>query len=194
MHSPVSVDPVARWAEKQEWITESAETAVQQGIRRAFDVFGDKAQTVRSLMHGDWLHEPIHAVMTDIPVGSWSAAVLFDSLAMVSGSKKLDAAADALVWLGLAGATGAAITGMNDWAEVKREAPRKVGAMHALLNVVATVLFGASAIARRKNGSRGTARTLGALGLVVNSMSAHLGGNMIYEHGIGVEHGKRWQD
>ena len=132
--------------------------------------------------------------MTDIPTGSWTAAGVFDALAAVTGSQKLDFAADASVVLGLVGALGASVTGMNDWAEVRRSAPRKIGAVHALMNVAATVLYGVSVFERRKKGSRSAARAWGFAGLLVVSVSAHLGGNMIYEHGIGVERGKRWQE
>ena len=190
----VSRDPLARLAERQTWITPEAEIAVQKAVRSVLGGDGAAGKQIRELLHGTWLHEPLHAIMTDVPVGSWTAAVLFDAIGAVSGKKHLDKAADALVILGLLGATGAAITGMNDWAEVKAEAPRKVGAVHAMLNVVATGLFAGSWWARRKSETRGTARALGVLGFVVVSASAHLGGNMIYEHGIGVERGKRWQD
>ena len=193
-NTTVSRDPLARFAEQQSWITAEAEIAAQQAIRSVLGGDGPGGQRVRDLLHGTWLHEPLHSVMTDVPVGSWTAAVLFDALGAIGGPRYLDKAADALVILGLLGATGAAITGMNDWAEIKAEAPRKVGAVHALLNVVATGLFAGSWWARRQRSTRGTARALGVLGLVVVSASAHLGGNMIYEHGIGVERGKRWQD
>ncbi len=83
---------------------------------------------------------------------------------------------------------------MNDWAEIKEGAPRRIGAVHGLLNIGATVLFGWSALARRRYSTRARARALAAAGYVMVSLSAHLGGNLIYEHGIGVEAGKRWQD
>jgi len=194
MAQATSKDPLARIAEQQDWITPEAEERAQDAVRAAFSVFGSKADAVRELLHGNWLHEPLHAVMTDVPVGSWTAAVLFDTIGALADSEKMDTAADALVVLGLLGAVGASITGLNDWAEVKREAPRRIGAVHALLNVGATVLFGASALARRGNKARGNGRALAALGFVVVAASAHLGGNMIYEHGVGVERGKRWQD
>ena len=190
-----SADLPARLAEQQDWIAPTAEVTVQRAVRESFDVFGDKATTVRSLLHGDWLHEPLHAVMTDVPVGSWTATVLFDGLGAVSGSRAMNAAADATNLLGLAGAAGAAILGLNDWAEIKEEAPRRIGAVHGLLNVGATVLFGWSALARRGYNTRAKARALAAVGYVLVSLSAHLGGNLVYEHGIGVEAGgKRWQD
>ena len=190
----VSKDPIARLAERQTWITTNAEIAAQKAIRSALGGDGPAGKQIREVLHGTWLHEPLHAVMTDVPVGSWTAAVIFDMLGALGGKQYFDKAADALVILGLLGATGAAITGMNDWAEVKSEAPRRVGAVHAMLNVAATGLFAGSWWARRRSGTRGTARALGVLGFVVVSVSAHLGGNMIYEHGIGVERGKRWQD
>ena len=189
-----SADPLARLAEQQNWIAPSAEAAVQKAVRDSFDVFGNKADGVRSFLHGDWLHEPLHVVMTDVPVGSWTATVLFDGIGAVFGTRTMDAAADATNLLGLAGAMGAAVLGLNDWAEIKEEAPRRIGAVHGLLNVGATVLFGWSALARRRYSTRAKARALAAAGYVLVSLSAHLGGNLIYEHGIGVEASKRWQD
>ncbi len=191
---PISIDPLARLAEQQTWISDNAEIAAQKAIRSVLGGEGPQGMKIRDLLHGEWLHEPLHSIMTDIPTGSWTAAGIFDLLGALTGSEKLDFAADASVALGLVGALGASVTGMNDWAEVKREAPRKIGAVHAIMNVAATLLYGASLFERRKNGSRSAARAWGIAGLLVVSASAHLGGNMIYEHGIGVERGKRWQD
>ncbi len=75
-----------------------------------------------------------------------------------------------------------------------RGALRKIGAVHALMNVTAALLYGVSVFERRKKGSRSAARVWGFAGLLVVAVSAHLGGNMIYEHGVGVEDGKRWGD
>lgn len=190
----VSKDPLARWIERQSWITPEAETALQRAIRGLLGGESSGGERFRELLHGTWLHEPLHAVMTDVPVGSWTAAVVFDALAAITDNETLDKAADALVILGLVGAAGAAVTGMNDWAEIEPEAPRRIGLVHAALNIVATAVFAASWWTRRQQRTRGTARALGALGFVVVSVSAHLGGNLIYEHGIGVERGKRWQE
>ena len=190
--APISKDAVARWAEQQHWLTPASEQALQETIKASFKPFGASADKVRSVLHGDWLHEPLHVVMTDVPVGSWTAAVVFDAIAAVSGSRRVDYAADACVLLGLAGAVGAAVTGANDWAEIDDAAPRRIGAVHALLNVVATGLFAWSALSRRKAATRTRARSVAALGCALVAVSAHLGGNLIYEHGIGVEASKPW--
>ena len=181
----VSKDPAARIAERQTWITGAAQDAAQTTIADVLGRIGGEG--LREALHGTWLHEPLHAVMTDVPVGSWTAAVAFDAVAAISGSDRLDTAADACIGLGLLGGVGASITGMNDWAEVKDEAPRRIGAVHALLNVAATGLFVWSLVERGRSGGRSKGRGIAALGYVVASASAHLGGNMIYEHGIGVE-------
>jgi uncharacterized membrane protein len=183
---PTSADPVARLAERQTWITDHAQSTAQNSIRNAFAPLGKAAQPARDALHGTWLHEPLHAIMTDIPVGSWTAAVVFDAVGALGHSRTMDQAADASVLLGLAGAAGAALTGLNDWAEITDHAPRRIGAVHALLNAAATLAFTASAIARRNSETRDRGRSLAILGFVIASASAHLGGNLVYEHGIGV--------
>ena len=199
MPTPISADPLARLAEQPTWPSPANEIAAQDAVRKTIETvlrpFTPDVVKARSVLHGDWLHEPLHVVLTDVPVGSWTASVVFDSLAAITGSKALDNAADASVLLGLAGAVGASITGLNDWAEIKAEAPRRIGAMHALTNIAATGIFLWSALARRKGASRPLARSLAALGAVLIAGSAHLGGNMVYEHGIGVEAGgKPWPE
>ena len=181
--SPISKDPLARLAERQNWNTPEFEIASQRFLADTLDALG--GPTLRKALHGTWLHEPLHAVLVTVPLGAWTGTAAFDAVAAISGNAGMDTAADATLVLGLAGAIGAAVTGMNDWAEVKQAAPRRIGAMHAMLNVAATGFYVASLIAR-KRGSRPTGRALGMLGLVIVSLSAHLGGNMVYEHGVGV--------
>lgn len=180
-----SKDPLARLAERQQW-TAPAEIPVQEAVHAAFAKLGPAGHTVRNLLHGTWLHEPLHAVLVEIPVGSWTGTVVFDTIAALTGSRNMDIAADATNVLGLTSAVAAAVTGINDWADTDG-APRRIGAVHASLNIVATTLFGASWFLRRKRSTRTSARVTAAVGYVVVALSAHLGGNMIYEHGVGVQ-------
>lgn len=179
----VSKDPVARFVERQRWISSGVEKKLQSSVANAVEAVGGKG--LRNALHGDWLHEPLHAVLTDVPVGAWTAAVAFDAVGALSDSRAMDKAADAGVAVGLIGAAGAAITGMNDWSEIREPAARKIGLVHAALNIVATGLFASSCVARARR-SRSSGRALAALGYVLVAVSAHLGGNLVYEHGIGV--------
>jgi uncharacterized membrane protein len=183
-HAPVaSKDPLARLAERQRWISPGAEESLQNSVSQALQRVG--GDSLRHALHGGWLHEPLHAILTDVPIGSWTATIAFDSIAALSSSSKLDSAADAAVVVGLVGAAGAAITGLNDWSEIREPAARKIGLIHALLNVAATGLFVSSCIARTRR-ARTSGRALAAIAYLFVSASAHLGGNLVYEHGIGV--------
>ena len=99
----------------------------------------------------------------------------------------MDAAADATLVLGLLGALGSAALGVNDWADTEGNAAR-IGAVHGSLNVAVLGLFGASWVLRRRGPKRRTAaRVLSGLGFVALGLSSHLGGNLVYEQGVGVQ-------
>ena len=183
----MSKDPIANLAEHQHWLA-PYEAPAQEAIRDAFNIFGEARKPVRNALHGTWLHEPLHAILVSVPLGAWTGTAVFDGLAACGAGKTMDTAADATLILGLVGALGAAITGLNDWADVDGP-PRRIGAVHALLNITSMALYGASWLRRRSSnaGSRSTARILATTGFLVISASSHLGHNMVYEHGIGVQ-------
>jgi uncharacterized membrane protein len=183
---PISRDPLARAAEQQNWLTPEFETGMQGVIHAAFDSMGDAGAQAKSFLHGEWMHEPLHAAVTDVPIGAWTATVALDSAAALSGRRELDYAADATLYIGLAGAALSAIAGLADWSEIRKPAPRRIGAVHALLNIGATALFASSCFARHRNNNRPSGRALAAAGYALVALSAHLGGNLVYGHGIGV--------
>jgi nitrite reductase/ring-hydroxylating ferredoxin subunit/uncharacterized membrane protein len=177
----MSKEPLSKIVEKQEWLNSSEET-VQNAVKEALQVTGDGT---KDFLHGKWIGHPLHVILTDIPLGSWTAAVACDAIASITDNEELDAAADATVAVGLVGALGAALTGITDWSEVDPPA-RRIGFVHALLNIGATGLFTASLVSRRR-GSRASGRGLAALGFLVATVSAKLGGSLVYEHRIGVD-------
>jgi uncharacterized membrane protein len=181
-----SIDPVARAAEQQNWLTPDFETGVQGAIQTAFNSMGEAGKQAKSFLHGDWMHEPLHAAITDVPIGAWTATVAFDSAAALTGRSELDYAADATLYIGLAGAAASAVAGLTDWSEIRDPQPRRSGAVHALLNIGATALFASSCFARHRNNNRPGGRALAAAAFALVALSAHLGGNLVYEHGIGV--------
>jgi uncharacterized membrane protein len=181
-----SVDPIARAAEQQNWLTPDFETGMQGAIHTAFQSMGEAGAKAKSFLHGEWMHEPLHAAVTDVPVGAWTATVAFDSAAALTGRSELDFAADATLYFGLAGAALSAVSGLTDWSEIRKPEPRRIGAVHALLNIGATALFATSCFARHREQNRPGGRALAAAGFALVALSAHLGGNLVYEHGIGV--------
>lgn len=185
--SHTSIDPIARAAEQQNWLTPEFETGAQNAIKAAFESMGEAGAQAKSFLHGEWMHEPLHAAVTDVPIGAWTATVAFDSAAALTGRSELDFAADATLYVGLAGAAVSALAGLADWSEIRKPEPRRIGAVHALLNIGATALIASSCFARHRNKNRASGRALAAAAYTLVALSAHLGGNLVYEHGIGVQ-------
>jgi nitrite reductase/ring-hydroxylating ferredoxin subunit/uncharacterized membrane protein len=165
------------FVERQEWL-EPVESGLQRAVAGAFDSAGPAGQSVRNFLHGVWLGHPLHPVLTDIPVGAWTAAVILD----LADEK----AADLAVQVGLVGAIGSAVTGLTDWQATDGSA-RRIGLVHGLLNAAATTLFAVSLV-KRKGRDRSTAKTLAAVGYAIAVASAYLGGHLVYRKQIGVDH------
>jgi nitrite reductase/ring-hydroxylating ferredoxin subunit/uncharacterized membrane protein len=173
---------------------ESAKRAPQPPVEERLQKLLDKAlyadgspeaQKLRNFLNGTWLGEPLHVVLTDLPVGAWTVAMVFDLLDLALDRREFASAADASIGIGLLGAVGAAVTGMTDWSDVDPPA-RRLGLIHGLLNLSGTALFATSLLLRRKE-SRRTGRIVSALGYAVMAYAAHLGGKMVYEHRVGVD-------
>ncbi|HEY1526314.1 MAG TPA: DUF2231 domain-containing protein [Candidatus Angelobacter sp.] len=162
------------------------EEKLQKAIDKALYANGNPgAQKARNFLNGTWLGEPLHVVLTDVPIGAWTVAMVFDALEMINSRHEFALAADTSIAIGLAGAAGAAITGVTDWSDVDPPA-RRLGLIHGLLNIGATTLFATSIILRKKK-ARSKGRGFAALGYALMSFSAHLGGKMVYEHRVGVD-------
>jgi nitrite reductase/ring-hydroxylating ferredoxin subunit/uncharacterized membrane protein len=143
------------------------------------------AQKVRNFLNGTWIGEPLHVILTDIPIGAWTVTLLFDGLSLIAECRELAVAADSSLIIGLASAAGAAMAGIVDWSDVDPPA-RQVGLIHGLLNLTSAALFATSLILRKKN-RRKQGRVLSALGYGVMTAAAHLGGKMVYEYRVGVD-------
>ncbi|MFF5798927.1 Rieske 2Fe-2S domain-containing protein [Streptomyces albogriseolus] len=135
---------------------------------------------VRDVLHGTWLGHPVHPMAIHLPIGSWMSAAVLD---LKPGRSRQ---ADVLVALGLAGAAPAAVSGLVDWAELRREQQR-VGLVHAAANTAAVGLYGASLVLRLTGrGAKG--RVLGYLGLTAVGVGGLLGGHLAYRQAAGVNH------
>jgi nitrite reductase/ring-hydroxylating ferredoxin subunit/uncharacterized membrane protein len=171
--------------DRQDWI-EPAADALQQGVHAAFDAAGEAGQQIKDALHGTWMGHPVHSAITDIPVGAWTAALALDALDQMTGRREFATGADGAIVVGLIGAAGAAVTGLTDWSETDGRA-RKAGIVHGLLNVAATGLYGASLVYRSRH-KRAVGRGLAALGFAVACASAWLGGELVYQEHVGIDH------
>jgi len=121
-------------------------------------------------------------ILTDVPVGAWTTAVLLD---LAGDDPTWRRAARGATAVGIVGALASAVTGLTDWHVVAGRR-RRVGLVHALLNTAALSLFaGSLGVGDRRDG--GTARALRRLGYAVATGSAYLGGWLVYDGRMGVD-------
>jgi nitrite reductase/ring-hydroxylating ferredoxin subunit/uncharacterized membrane protein len=142
-----------------------------------------KPGRARDALSGTFLGHALHPLMTDLPIGSWTSAVLLDNF----GGRESERAARKLIGLGILASVPTAATGYVEWADSAggRAGTRRVGLAHAASNVTALSLFTASYLARRR-GRRTKGRALALAGSSALAVGGHLGGHLSYVHGEGV--------
>ncbi len=121
----------------------------------------------------------LHPVLTDLPLGLWTAATALD----LRGRPQDRDASRWLVGAGLAAAGPTALTGLAEWARTGPEVQR-VGAVHAALNAVASTLYLTSYVARTRRRHRlGVATALA--GAALTGASGYLGGHLTMARKVG---------
>jgi nitrite reductase/ring-hydroxylating ferredoxin subunit/uncharacterized membrane protein len=177
---------IANSRNSENFDTMPVEEKLQRLVDKAFYAGGrPQAQRLRNFLNGTWLGEPLHVILTDLPIGAWTVAIIFDALSVILTDREVGWAADASIAIGLAGAACSAATGVADWSDVDPPA-RRTGFIHALLNIGATGMFATSLILRKKK-SRTAGRFTAGLGYALMTYAAHLGGEMVYVNRVGVD-------
>jgi nitrite reductase/ring-hydroxylating ferredoxin subunit/uncharacterized membrane protein len=159
-------------------IAEDVQPKVQEAVAAG-------GTTARNVLDGVWLEAPLHPVLTDVPVGAWTAALVFDGLDAATGKEPIRHAADASLVFGTLGAIGAAVTGLSDWRYLSGGS-RRMGVAHGLLNTIGLVLCIVSLILRATE-RRNAGRLAFLAGYSISGMAAHLGGELSYHYGLRVD-------
>ena len=171
--------PVSRTIAANGELLDSLAKAVQAPLGSFVHESGPLGQTLKDFFHGVWLGHSLHPVLTDIPLGAWTAGVVFDLI----GS---EAAADASFGLGSLAAVPTAMAGTADWLEITDE-QRRLGFVHGLLNAAALGLVVCS-LGARARGRRGLGVGLSTVGTSLAALSGWLGGELVYVLGAGASH------
>jgi nitrite reductase/ring-hydroxylating ferredoxin subunit/uncharacterized membrane protein len=169
-----------RIVDRLPWLDGLAEKT-QPKVQEAIDRGG---VTLRNALDGVWIEVPLHPVLTDVPVGSWTAAITLDAIDLVSGSKAVRNAADGALAVGVVGGFAAAAVGISDWRYLSGGS-RRMGMAHGLLNTVGLALNTTSLILRA-TGRRNAGRLAFLAGFSINGIGAHLGGELSYNYGLRV--------
>ena len=138
------------------------------------------------ILHGTWLGHPLHPVLTDIPIGAWTIAVLCDLVAAQRGPAEAAKIADALTAIGAVAAVPTAIAGVADYSAID-ESAMALATAHGLLNSAGLVLNLLS-LRDRAAGNRGRGVMFSATAFGILNLSAWMGGEMVYRKRVGVNH------
>ncbi len=134
-----------------------------------------KMPAVRDLLIGRWLGHPLHAVLTDVPIGILFLVIVFDFFTMA------EAAAWALA-VGILAMLGAALAGYADYADTDGKA-RERATLHSTLMLVALVGYVISLWLRLPvvgDIPPFGAYLLSILSFLILSAGAYVGGDVVY--------------
>src|SRR5918992_4097952 len=156
----------------------------QAGWARPFGDFNNRwvsalfrpMRPVKDFLNGKWLGHPVHGALTDLPVGIFTLAIVFDLL-------DLREAADISVWLGILGMLGAAVAGLADYSDTDGH-PRMVATVHATIMVVALLVYLVSAVMRLgAPADRTVPIVVGIVAYLLLTTGAYIGGELVYSLG-----------
>ena len=142
------------------------------------------AGPVKDALSGTWLGHAFHPLMTDVPIGTWTSAVILDWL----GGRDSGKGAQRLVGVGLAAAVPTIASGYSDWADstVGSADIRRIGLIHAAFNAAGTTLFLGSYVARRRQRTA-SGKLLGLAAISSIGAGGWLGGHLSYKQASGVD-------
>jgi len=177
-------DRIFGTVERQEWLDRVGDP-LEAALKKTFDAGGPVGKKAGDFLHGTWFGHPLHAALTDVPVGAWTTALVLDVLDdTISRRRGYSTAARHALAVGIGGAVAAAVTGLADFQHLSAR-QRRIGLTHAMLNTSALVLMTSSYMARRR-GNIDTGKALTRLGWAVMAMAAHFGGHLVYQQRVGV--------
>ena len=162
------VDAQARWATpfgdfNHRWLTA---------------LFGP-IRPVKDFLNGTWLGHPVHAALTDLPVGVMTVAIVLD----IIGQR---VAADVAVLIGVLSIVATAVSGLADYTDVDGKA-RSRATVHATVMTTALAVFAISLLIRAGNpADRVVPIALLVVGYLILTVGAEIGGDLVYLVGTNV--------
>jgi nitrite reductase/ring-hydroxylating ferredoxin subunit/uncharacterized membrane protein len=146
---------------------------------------------IQDFLNGTWLGHPVHAVVTDVPIGAMTVSIIADLIGQ-------PLVADVTMTLGVLAMVASAVTGAADYIDVDGTAGNRA-TVHSLLMVTALVVYAISLVIRAGNPvSRALPIGLAVVGYLILSLGANIGGDLVYLIGTNVNRhawrgaGKKW--
>jgi uncharacterized membrane protein len=153
------------------------------------------AKQPTTVLAGKYGH-PLHPALVAVPIGAWTASVVFDlGSHVVSSPTSAATAAHAAWWLlalGVLGALAAATVGFLDLVAIPPGTRAwRTGLLHLSCNLSATALFAVAWVVRRDDvaptsGTSWGHLVLSLVALALLGAGGYLGGELAYRYGVRV--------
>jgi nitrite reductase/ring-hydroxylating ferredoxin subunit/uncharacterized membrane protein len=150
---------------------------------------------LKDFLNGRWLGHPLHAVLTDVPIGCFTLVLIFDVIDQRH-------AADISLGFGLLAMLGAAVAGLADYTDTD-DHPLMVATVHATIMTLALVVLLVSLLLHlttAAGASRIVPIALDVIGYLLLTAGAYVGGeiaytlgNMVNRHGWRFYGAAKWQ-
>lgn len=128
---------------------------------------------IQNLLNGSWLGHPVHAVVTDVPIGALTVSIVADVIGQ-------PIVADVSLLIGVLAMVASAVTGAADYTEVDGTA-RNRATVHSVVMVVSLVLYLISLAIRSTGPADRLAPILVALvAYLLLALGAAIGGDLVY--------------
>lgn len=134
----------------------------------------------------------IHPILIVFPLGLLSTAVIFDILFLITLNPTFAIVSFWMIASGLIGGLLAAVFGLIDYLNIPNDTrAKRIGRIHAMVNVVAMVLFALSLWLRwdSPNVPATTALLFSFAGVLVALLGGWFGGELVERLGVGVSPG-----
>ena len=145
-----------------------------------------------TMLAGPYGH-PIHPILVTVPIGAWTASLVFDIAShLTSGPGFLAQGSLWLIGIGVIGALAAATVGFLDLVAIPLGTPAfGTGLVHMTLNLAVTAAYAAGFAWRyggyHHAGAVGAGQlALSAVSLAVLAVSGYLGGKLAFRYGVRV--------
>ncbi len=157
------------------------------GLKKPLDkiFLQGSGRPLKLLLNGTRLEHPLHPLLTDVVIGAWTLALLFDLLALFLRVPNLGLASALAVGVGVLAAMASIATGLMDWMDIDPD-ELAVGVTHGAINTVATILFAASLFFRWRHAWDIDARAFipALIGYLVVTLGAFIGGSLVFRMGV----------
>ena len=128
---------------------------------------------IQNFLNGSWLGHPVHAFVTDVPIGALTVSIIADVIGQ-------PVVADVSLLLGVLGMVASAVTGAADYTEVDGTA-RNRATVHSAVMVVSLGLYVFSLAIRSGSPADRLAPFLIALvAYLLLALGAAIGGDLVY--------------